>query len=87
MQTNIDVKGRTFEIFLGRTFTGSLGQFFTPRTIVKFMVQFCMPYLQNFSKDNVCKIIDPSCGSGGFLIDTFQFLQEASKMMISMLSN
>jgi type I restriction enzyme M protein len=79
LQTNIDVKGRTFEIFLGRTFTGSLGQFFTPRTIVKFMVQFCMPYLQTFTKENICKIIDPSCGSGGFLIDTFQFLCQANQ--------
>jgi len=60
INTDIDVKGRAFEIFLGKTFTGGLGQFFTPRTIVKFAVDFADPeinsslgkketYLPNFS--------------------------------------
>ena len=37
--TSEDVKGIAFERFLGRTFRGEIGQFFTPRTIVEFMVE------------------------------------------------
>lgn len=79
LQTNIDIKGRSFEIFLGRTLTGSLGQYFTPRTIVKLMVRFCIDYLQTFTEKNICKIIDPPCGRGGFLIDAFQMLSNDNK--------
>jgi type I restriction enzyme M protein len=74
LSTDIDVKGRTFEIFLGRTLTGDLGQFFTPRTVVRFMVDFCSTYLNMFDNENMCKIIDTSCGSGGFLIEVFKYL-------------
>lgn len=41
--TSDDVKGIAFEQFLGRTFRGELGQFFTPRTIVDFMVSVLDP--------------------------------------------
>ena len=41
--TSDDVKGIAFEKFLGRTFRGELGQFFTPRTIVEFMVSVLDP--------------------------------------------
>lgn len=41
--TSDDVKGIAFEQFLGTTFRGELGQFFTPRTIVDFMVEVLEP--------------------------------------------
>ncbi len=41
--TSDDVKGIAFERFLGRTFRGELGQFFTPRTIVDFMTGILDP--------------------------------------------
>ncbi len=41
--TSEDVKGIAFERFLGRTFRGEIGQFFTPRTIVEFMVRMVEP--------------------------------------------
>jgi type I restriction enzyme M protein len=37
--TSEDVKGIAFERFLGRTFRGEIGQFFTPRSIVEFMIR------------------------------------------------
>lgn len=81
IKTDIDVKGRAFEIFLGKTFTGGLGQFFTPRTIVTFAVKFANPELDfhNGEKEEPTLIIDPACGSGGFLIETFKELQEKIK--------
>lgn len=67
--TSDDVKGIAFEKFLGRTFRGELGQFFTPRPIVNFMVKVLDPQEGEY----VC---DPCCGSGGFLIRAFEYVRE-----------
>lgn len=67
--TSDDVKGIAFEQFLGRTFRGELGQFFTPRTIVDFMLSVLDPQEGEY----VC---DPCCGSGGFLIRAFEYVRE-----------
>ena len=67
--TSDDVKGIAFEKFLGRTFRGELGQFFTPRTIVEFMVSILDPQEGEY-------ICDPCCGSGGFLIRAFEYVRE-----------
>lgn len=64
-----DVKGIAFEKFLGKTFRGELGQFFTPRTIVDFMVALLDPE----EGEIIC---DPCCGSGGFLIKAFEYVRE-----------
>ena len=67
--TSDDIKGIAFEEFLGKTFRGELGQFFTPRTIVDYMVEILDPAEGDF----VC---DPCCGSGGFLIKSFEYVRE-----------
>lgn len=67
--TQDDVKGIAFEQFLGTTFRGELGQFFTPRTIVDFMTEILDPQ----EGEVVC---DPTCGSGGFLIKAFEYVRE-----------
>lgn len=67
--TSEDVKGVAFERFLGRTFRGEIGQFFTPRTIVEFMVHMVDPQ----EGEIVC---DPASGSGGFLIRVFEIVRE-----------
>ena len=66
--TSDDVKGIAFEQFLGRTFRGELGQFFTPRTVVDFMVKVLDPE----EGEIIC---DPCCGSGGFLIKAFEYVR------------
>lgn len=66
--TSDDVKGIAFEQFLGKTFRGELGQFFTPRTIVDFMVEILDPQ----EGETIC---DPCCGSGGFLITAFEYVR------------
>lgn len=67
--TSTDVKGIAFERFLGKTFRGEIGQFFTPRPIVEFMVQMVDPK----ENDVIC---DPASGSGGFLIRFFEIVRE-----------
>lgn len=67
--TSEDVKGIAFERFLGKTFRGEIGQFFTPRTIVEFMVRMVDPK----EGDIIC---DPASGSGGFLIRFFDIVRQ-----------
>lgn len=66
--TSDDVKGIAFEQFLGKTFRGELGQFFTPRTVVDFMNNILDPK----EGEVIC---DPCCGSGGFLIKSFEYVR------------
>lgn len=68
-ETSVDTKGIAFENFLNTTFRGELGQFFTPRPVVEFMIDMLNPQ----ENEIVC---DPTCGSGGFLIRFFQKVQE-----------
>lgn len=67
-KTGDDIKGLAFERFLGNTFRGELGQFFTPRPIVDFMVSMLDP------KEGQL-ICDPAAGSGGFLIRAFEHVR------------
>jgi type I restriction enzyme M protein len=67
--TSEDIKGIAFERFLGRTFRGEIGQFFTPRTIVEFMIRMVEPR----EGDVIC---DPASGSGGFLIRFFEIVRQ-----------
>ena len=67
--TREDIKGIAFERFLGKTFRGEIGQFFTPRPIVEFMVHMVNPK----EGEVIC---DPASGSGGFLIRFFEIVRE-----------
>ena len=60
-ETDLDSKGRAFETFMGSFFRGNFGQYFTPREIVKFIVDV-LPITHD------SKVLDTSCGSGGFLL-------------------
>lgn len=62
-----DLNGRLFETFLSATMRGrELGQYFTPRSIVKLMVK--MANLQ-VTPNHMDKVVDACCGTGGFLIE------------------
>ena len=68
-----DLNGRLFETFLNATMRGrELGQFFTPRSVVKMMTQIAD--LQA-TRDRQDKVIDGCCGSGGFLIETLTVMR------------
>lgn len=62
-----DVKGTVFEQMVGGTFRGELGAYFTPREIVEFMVKMIAPTAEDV-------ILDPACGSGGFLIMALKYV-------------
>jgi type I restriction enzyme M protein len=62
MAADRDAIGDAFEVFIGPALRGTEGQFFTPRNVVKMIVDILDPQPDE-------KIIDPACGSGGFLIN------------------
>lgn len=73
-ETELDIKGKVFQKFFADFFKGIAGQYFTPLNIVRFMVE-CFDIRQ----DDL--VLDPSCGSGGFLLQTLQYMQEKSKKL------
>lgn len=62
MEADRDAIGDAFEVFIGPALRGSEGQFFTPRNVVEMMVKIVDPKPGE-------RVIDPACGSGGFLIN------------------
>jgi type I restriction enzyme M protein len=62
-----DAKGLAFQKFLASTEKADRGQFFTPEPVINFCVEFLQPKPHE-------KIIDPTCGSGGFLFSAYQYL-------------
>ncbi|KAA6329638.1 putative type I restriction enzymeP M protein [termite gut metagenome] len=66
-----DIKGDAFEYFLKDSITvgNDLGEYYTPRHIVKLMVSLVNPKFGD-------KIYDPCCGTGGFLIEAFRHIRK-----------
>lgn len=62
-----DVIADAFEIFIGHALKGGQGQFFTPRNVVKMMVEILDP-------DENDTVLDPACGSGGFIIEALRHI-------------
>ena len=73
-----DIKGSAFEYFMEKTTTAAndLGEYFTPRHIVRFMVRLLNPKFGD-------TVYDPFCGTGGFLIESFKNISQQSKMSIT----
>ena len=67
-----DVIGDAFEELIGTSFRGGEGQFFTPRNVVQMMIDVLQP-------DEGESVIDPACGSGGFLSYTIRYLLSNNK--------
>lgn len=61
LDASVDVKGMAYETIVSNTLKQEAGQFFTPRNIVKAMVEMLNP-----TEDD--RVLDPACGSGGFLV-------------------
>ncbi len=72
LHTDLDSKGRAFETFMGSFFRGDFGQYFTPRNIVSFIVD-SLPIDENN------RVLDTSCGSGGFLLHALDKVRKAAR--------
>ena len=67
-KTDLDVKGVAFEQFMDGFFKGDFGQYFTPRPIIEFAVKMMQP-------KHDWDVLDPACGSGGFLLHALDFMR------------
>lgn len=61
LDASVDVKGMAYETIVSNTLKQEAGQFFTPRNIIKAMVEMMNPTEND-------RVLDPACGSGGFLV-------------------
>lgn len=69
LNTQIDVKGKAYEEIVGSNLRGDRGEFFTPRNVMKMAVQMINPEKEE-------RILDSSCGTGGFIVMALTHVME-----------
>jgi type I restriction enzyme M protein len=69
LESDIDVKGRAYEEIVGSNLRGDRGEFFTPRNVCQMAVAMLDPGEKQI-------IMDPACGTGGFLITAMNYVIE-----------
>ena len=69
LHSSVDVKGMAYETIVGPTLEGTKGEFFTPRNVVKMTVKMLDPKPGD-------RILDPACGTGGFIVVAFNYISE-----------
>ena len=67
-----DVIGRVYEELIPDVERHKLGQYYTPPPIIELITEMCIK-----SADD--KVLDPSCGSGGFLVKAYHKLRDLKK--------
>ncbi len=72
LSTNIDVKGKAYEELVGANLRGDRGEFFTPRNVQKMTIEMLSPKVTD-------KVLDQSCGTGGFLVIAMNEVIESLK--------
>jgi type I restriction enzyme M protein len=76
LDSSQDAKGLAFQKFLSHQEKDRLGQFFTPEPVIDFCVEIIQPAIHE-------TIIDPACGSGGFLTSALKYLKSNNKKIDS----
>ena len=72
LESPYDVIGTAYEVYVASHLKGERGQYFTNRLVVSMMVRMVDP-------DDKSIILDPSCGSGGFLISSMNYILDKIK--------
>lgn len=72
LESDVDVKGRAYEEIVGSNLRGDRGEFFTPRNICRMAVEMLDPNEKQL-------ILDPACGTGGFLITAMNHVIEKER--------
>jgi len=74
-ELDVDVKGEVYEGLLAKNaddVRGGAGQYFTPRPVIRAIVEVMRPAPR-------MRISDPACGTGGFLLAAFEYLKGRDK--------
>lgn len=69
-RTDVDAKGAAYQEIVGTNLRGDRGQYFTPRGAIRLIVQILAP-----KEDE--RVLDPACGTGGFLVEALNYLNKA----------
>lgn len=75
LSSDVDVKGKAYEEVVGSNLRGDRGEFFTPRNVCQMMVEIINP-----SEKDI--ILDPACGTGGFLISAMNHVVSGIKQEV-----
>jgi type I restriction enzyme M protein len=78
-RTDVDVKGVAYQELVGVNLRGDRGQYFTPRGVVKLVIEMLDP------KESE-RLLDPACGTGGFLVATLGYLLDKFRKEQNILS-
>ncbi|MBD5114147.1 MAG: N-6 DNA methylase [Ruminococcaceae bacterium] len=76
LNTNIDIKGKAYEEIVGSNLRGDRGEFFSPRNVMKMVVEMINP-------NEYDKILDSSCGTGGFLVTAMTYVMKEKEKEFS----
>lgn len=76
LNTNIDIKGKAYEEIVGANLRGDRGEFFTPRNVMKMVVEMINPTINE-------KVLDSSCGTGGFLVNAMTHVIKSLEVKFS----
>jgi type I restriction enzyme M protein len=68
-RTDVDAKGAAYQEIVGTNLRGDRGQYFTPRGAIRLVVQMLAP-------KEVERVLDTSCGTGGFLVEILNYLNK-----------
>jgi len=68
-RTDVDAKGTAYQEIVGTNLRGDRGQYFTPRGAIRLVVQMLAPKEYE-------RVLDSSCGTGGFLVETLNYLNK-----------
>ncbi|HRX71823.1 MAG: N-6 DNA methylase [Candidatus Competibacteraceae bacterium] len=66
-RTDVDAKGAAYQEIVGANLRGDRGQYFTPRGAIRLVIQILAPQEHE-------RVLDPACGTGGFLVETLNHL-------------
>lgn len=72
--TDTDIKGKAYEEIVGANLRGDRGEFFTPRNVCRMAVESLFRMYPSDQWHNI-RVIDPACGTGGFLIEVINLLK------------
>lgn len=72
LNSSVDVKGTAYEAIVGANLRGDRGEFFTPRNVCGMTVKMLDPQPNE-------RVLDPACGTGGFLIIALNHIIEKIK--------
>jgi type I restriction-modification system DNA methylase subunit len=82
LSLKVDIVGIVYELHLKSGTSQAmrdLGQYFTNRIVIDYMVRLCKPTIKNKKTGEIEKVLDPSMGTGGFLTMAIKYLNENNK--------